>query len=310
MRSTIAVLAALLAAGGCVAEIDSSDKYAGATEDLSIGGYASGRACTTTVARGLTEQLVAEANCIQPGIFRNIGGIPGVELTSAARAAPYLHETAAAALERAVRGRSGTLTVTSALRTLPQQYLLYRWAGRCAGVRTAARPGSSNHETGLAIDVASSDLSAFRSALGAQGFAWFGSRDPVHFDFRGASSLTGLSIRAFQRLWNRNHPEDRISEDGVYGADTEARLRRTPAEGFAIGASCGSDAGTSEPRGGSDPECATGLTCADCNAIAYFCGFCASTGTCMQGDADGPWEGSCGEWQWIRPSACPPPPEP
>ena len=61
----------------------------------------------------------------------------------------------------------------------------------------------------------------------------------MHFDYvAGGVSLPGLSVEAFQRLWNRNHPEDLIDEDGVYGPQTEARLRMSPAEGFPIGAIC------------------------------------------------------------------------
>jgi hypothetical protein len=61
----------------------------------------------------------------------------------------------------------------------------------------------------------------------------------VHFDYvAGGVRLTGLSVLAFQRLWNRNHPEDPIAEDGRYGPQTEARLRSAPAEGFPIGAVC------------------------------------------------------------------------
>ena len=54
----------------------------------------------------------------------------------------------------------------------------------------------------------------------------------------GTMDLAGLSVLAFQRLWNRNHPEDVISEDGAYGPQTEARILRSPAEGFAVGPGC------------------------------------------------------------------------
>jgi uncharacterized protein (TIGR03382 family) len=37
-----------------------------------------------------------------------------------------------------------------------------------------------------------------------------------------------------------NNPNDIISEDGAYGPQTEARLRKAPATGFAIGPSCAS----------------------------------------------------------------------
>jgi len=45
-------------------------------------------------------------------------------------------------------------------------------------------------------------------------------------------------VLAFQKLWNRNNPGDKIGEDGAYGPQTEARLKKSPATGFATGASC------------------------------------------------------------------------
>ncbi len=58
----------------------------------------------------------------------------------------------------------------------------------------------------------------------------------VHFDHLGSPDLRGMDVHAFQRLWNRNHPEDPIDEDGLYGPQTEARLRASPADGFPVGA--------------------------------------------------------------------------
>lgn len=176
---------------------------------------------------------------MRPGTMRSIDDIPGVSLGSAT--IPYLQAPAAAALRRAVARRGGTLYINSALRTLPQQYLLHQWylRGRC-GIALAARPGTSNHEGGLAIDIESQ--AAWRSALSSEAFAWLGPSDPVHFDFVGSGGIDirSLSVLAFQRLWNRNHPEDRIAEDGSFGPSTEARLARAPGEGFARGATCGS----------------------------------------------------------------------
>jgi hypothetical protein len=62
--------------------------------------------------------------------------------------------------------------------------------------------------------------------------------DPVHFDHTASADNRGLDTKAFQVLWNRNHPADTIAEDGAYGPQTEARLKQAPATGFAIGPSC------------------------------------------------------------------------
>lgn len=299
-------------------------------ESLSVSDEAGGGSCSTTVVRGLVEQLVAEANCMQPGTYRRISSIPRVSLGSAAATAPYLQHDAATALSRAASRGSGTIAINSGMRTIAQQYLLKRWAerGRC-GISAAASPGRSNHESGLAIDV--SDYSTWRTRLEAEGFRWFGSGDRVHFDYTGGRDLRSVSVRAFQRLWNRNHPDDRIAEDGSYGPATESRLRRAPAEGFPRGASCGgpADSGGTDPTPTPTPAptpvdpdggmpmpaptptsspCAAGVECADCNAIAEECGFCAGTGACMEGNASGPFSGTCTSgWQWMAPSACPMP---
>jgi hypothetical protein len=191
--------------------------------------------CSTASVRGLSLQLVAELNAMRPGRMERIDDIPNASLGSAV--IPFLQAPAARALRRAAARRSGsTLTINSALRTLPQQFLLYQWyaTGRC-GIGLAARPGRSNHETGTALDIDS--YSSWRSAMQSESYRWLGSSDPVHFDFTGGGTenLSSLSVLAFQRLWNRNNPGDRIAEDGAYGPATESRLRRAPANGFAIG---------------------------------------------------------------------------
>ena len=192
--------------------------------------------CTTSVLRGLSEQLVAEVECMRPGTMDRIETISGLSLGSAAL--PYLQSSAAASLQSVVQ-RGGGMGVNSTLRSLAQQYLLYEWylRGRC-GISLAASPGRSNHESGLAVDT--SDFSARRWAFESEGWSWFGWADPVHFDYLGSDTvnLSGLSILAFQRLWNREHPEDQIDEDGLYGGQTRTRLARTPVAGFAAGTSC------------------------------------------------------------------------
>lgn len=203
--------------------------------------------CSTTAVKGLASQLVEEIQCLRPNTFARIDGIPNTSLGSAVF--PYLQTPAAVALKNVAARRSSTISVTSGLRTLPQQYLLYRWyqTGRC-GIGLAARPGNSNHESGLALDI--SDSASHRSALQNGGFRWLGSSDPVHYDYTAAGvSLKGLSVKAFQRLWNRNNPSDTIAEDGDYGPATEARLAKAPIGGFARGATCGTNnlAGDAEP---------------------------------------------------------------
>jgi MYXO-CTERM domain-containing protein len=213
------------------------------------------QSCTTTSVKGLATQLVEEIQCMKPGTMTKIDNIPNVTLGSAVF--PYLQTPARNALAGAVAARGVPMSINSALRALPQQYLLYRWSqtGRC-GIGLAAKPGTSNHEGAVAVDI--NDNAGWRTAMQGKGFRWLGASDPVHYDYvAGGINLRGVSVQAFQRLWNRNHPEDLIAEDGSYGPTTEARLAKSPVGGFAKGACkammdggtpTGPDSGTGVPE--------------------------------------------------------------
>jgi hypothetical protein len=195
------------------------------------------QSCSTTAVKALSLQLVQEIQCMKPGSMKRIDNTSGLALGAAVF--PYLQTPAANALIAAQKARGVTLSINSGLRALPQQYLLYRWyqTGRC-GISLAATPGTSNHESGIAVDI--NNNAAWRSAMNSKGFSWLGASDPVHFDYRGGGtvSMKGLSVRAFQRLWNRNNPNDKIAEDGAYGPATAARLAKSPVGGFPKGATC------------------------------------------------------------------------
>jgi hypothetical protein len=207
--------------------------------------------CSTTVVEGLSKQIVDEINClIGPGTLALVPKEPN--LVFSASSFTYLQTPARDDLVKVLQANSGmTMNVDSMLRTVAQQYLLYDWyqAGLC-GIQLAATPGTSNHEQGLAFDT--SDYNAWMTALDNGGFKWYGSADVVHFDYvgGGAVDLNGKDVLAFQTLWNLNNPGDMIAADGQYGPETEARLQKTPADGFAKGATCTSpttDAGTPPP---------------------------------------------------------------
>ncbi|MBI2390922.1 MAG: D-alanyl-D-alanine carboxypeptidase family protein [Deltaproteobacteria bacterium] len=189
--------------------------------------------CASRPVYGLSQQILEElARCVRPGFLVKVPS--GGRLTNNADHG-FMEKPAADALIRALGARPGaTMGINSMYRTIAQQYFLYRRASCFSAV---AAPGRSNHETGIAIDVRDPDNATWRAALQAAGFVWLGSKDRFHFDYRGAGSvdLRGEDVKAFQRLWNRNHPEDRIAEDGAFGPATEARLLKSPAAGFAVG---------------------------------------------------------------------------
>ncbi|MBK8253617.1 MAG: D-alanyl-D-alanine carboxypeptidase family protein [Polyangiaceae bacterium] len=194
--------------------------------------------CSTVSVKGLSLQIIAQSACIAPGSFVEVPAEPNIHFSNTVL--PYLEQPAKDALVAALQGSPGMdLHVNSMLRTVAQQYLLYQWYlnGLC-GIPLAATPGNSNHETGLALDV--DEYTAWKSALTANGFKWYGSADPYHYDYvgPGAVNYKGTDVLAFQMLWNKNHPEDLIAEDGDYGPQTEARLKQSPADGFPKGPDC------------------------------------------------------------------------
>jgi len=239
LAGLVAVAAAASAcAPGAEAEPDDAADVAEALTPGSVGAMILSPRCSTTVVRGLTDQLVDELKCLAPGALSRIDGIPGVELDPDAY--PWLQTPAARSLAAAQRDLGQTIKVNSALRTLPQQYLLYRWYrnDRC-GISLAAKVGESNHEEGLAVDL-DSHGPTIRRGMARHSYEWLGASDAVHFDYKGDDgvAIQGASVRAFKRLWNRNHPDKKLPVNDTYDAKTEAYLKESPADGFPIGARC------------------------------------------------------------------------
>ncbi len=195
--------------------------------------------CSTASVKALAQQVVEQADCATPGAYVAVPAQPNVDFGAAVFA--YLEQPARDAFVAAAKKHPGTtMTVNSMLRTVVQQYMLYRWyQNQQCGIGLAAKPGNSNHETGLALDV--SEHGTWQAALEAEGFQWYGGADPVHFDYAGPDAVVhkGTDVLAFQQLWNSNNPGDPIDEDGVYGPQTQARIEKSPAGGFAKGANCG-----------------------------------------------------------------------
>ena len=104
---------------------------------LNVGGAGG---CSTFIADGLSQQLIAEQNCIRPGALVSFQGALNIDI--GANVYPFLEEKAHDGLTAAAKA-FGTIHVTSAFRTVPQQYLLYHWylAGQC-GISLAAVPAT------------------------------------------------------------------------------------------------------------------------------------------------------------------------
>ena len=220
--------AAALVAAGCAAEPTLGQVSSASTvADLGTAG-----GCSTAVVLGLARQIADEIDCTNPGSLVPFQAGGNVRFSSSA-VLPYLQADALGDLMAVAQ--THIVQINSAFRTLPQQYLLARWhdLGLC-GITSVAPVGRSNHETARAIDLTAYPL----ATLDASGWSHDIPSDDPHFDHNASADLRGADTLAFQRLWNRNHPDDRIGEDGVYGSQTELRLRTSPATGFAQGASC------------------------------------------------------------------------
>ena len=193
--------------------------------------------CSTAVVIELSRQIAEEADCLMPGQLVKFDAVAGITITGSA-VLPYLGEQARTDLYAAAAEAGGTpMQITSGFRTVVQQWLLNRWfeLGRC-GITAAADPGRSNHESGRALDIG--NYNAWITKLTAHGWSHDVPGDPVHFDHLASPDIRGADVLAFQRLWNRNAPDDPIAEDGDFGPATEARVKLAPAEGFGIGATC------------------------------------------------------------------------
>jgi hypothetical protein len=188
--------------------------------------------CSTSVVIGLSNQIASEVSCLSPSSLTRFAAGSGITIASSS-VLPFLAANAKTDLQAV-----GNVSINSAFRTVAAQFLLLEWfnRGRC-GITAAAAVGRSNHESGRAVDVG--NFSSRISAMAAHHWSHDVPGDPVHFDHLTSADIRGKDTLAFQRLWNRNNPGDKISEDGDYGPQTEARLKKSPATGFAKGAICG-----------------------------------------------------------------------
>lgn len=184
--------------------------------------------CSTSACNALSQQLIHQMNVMSPNTLVTFDNL-NVNLKSAAF--PFVQAPAKAALAKAIQERGITMTINSGYRTIAQQLLLFNW-GKSCGYPVVARPGRSNHQSGLAIDI--NDHAGWKPYLEKHGWRWFGASDRVHFDYvgSGAKDIRPTTMKAFQQLWNNNNPSKKITVDGVWGNNTAKCLNDSPAYGF------------------------------------------------------------------------------
>ncbi|MDJ0737907.1 MAG: peptidoglycan-binding protein [Nostocaceae cyanobacterium] len=188
--------------------------------------------CSTSVVNGLSQQLIHQMQIMPYNVLVNFDELD-IEIGAATFC--LLQLPAKLALQQAIQARGQRLKINSAYRTIAQQFLLYKWyQNRTCGIPLAAIPGRSIHQSGCAIDI--EDWQGWKPFLEQYGWKWYGPQDKPHFDYtgRGIIDIRSTAIKAFQILWNKNNPNDKILEDGIYGPQTEKRLSNSPSDGFEI----------------------------------------------------------------------------
>lgn len=196
--------------------------------------------CSTSGLRPLNEQIVqvllSAVNTENETNLVRCDDIPRLRV-SGNSTIPLLQPAARESLREVIAQEGRPLKLIHAYRTIAQQFVLLQWKirGRC-NITAARRPGTSDHERAIAIDI--DDFSVWREALESNGWDWAGPGDRGHFSFRGpgvSPKVITESVRSFQKLWNLNNPDDLIEEDGIFGdIETGPRLLLSPIQGFAI----------------------------------------------------------------------------
>ncbi|MCB9594253.1 MAG: D-alanyl-D-alanine carboxypeptidase family protein [Sandaracinaceae bacterium] len=201
------------------------------------------------------------------------------------RGTEWGHARTRDAVYRAAESQS--LQINTAYRTVLEQHGLDQ---TCTSA--AAAPGHSNHETGTALDI--QQAGSARAALEGAGCDWPAiPGDLVHYNCPPFGTRI-TSVIAFQRLWNLNHPSDRIAEDNSFGPITRGKLMASPIAGFANDG-CGCD-DTAGPFTFSCDGEETGATCVSLDEPADPDGWddnflCSETDLGFRWSTDGPIDG-------------------
>jgi Putative peptidoglycan binding domain/D-alanyl-D-alanine carboxypeptidase len=208
------------------------------TVDEAIRGMIATNKVDTGKVQGLSRQIIAETNSILTGVLLNFEDLPGLVLSSEAFLNYFLQsgpkESLRLILRQGINQKPGMrMKINSAYRTVAQQHILRQIyeRGHRNLIPLAARPGRSNHEDGLAIDV--DNYGEWKTLLLRNGWEWQGESDPVHFyNDSGRDDIGDLGVKAFQRLWNRHNPNDQMTVDGDFGEQSAVRMNKAPIEGF------------------------------------------------------------------------------
>jgi hypothetical protein len=185
------------------------------------------RGCSSDVALGLTKQILKKME----DMGHEFTTLDSQWIKCSSPCVNQLQTAAANHLKQAAKDKGDFITLQSAVRSSAQQYLMWLWhdLGMC-GIGLAAKPGTSNHEGGMAVDTGHYDY--WMAALTSHGFQHnYPSNDPVHFDYANAVDLASENLKAFQKLHNAN-TNRQIAADGLWGPDTQKALYHAPCNGW------------------------------------------------------------------------------
>lgn len=136
-----------------------------------------GRDVALRVAVGRAEAS-ARARREPDGIGASVDGVHG---RARARVSAGMAPAMDAALARAAQLLGRAVPITSGFRTMAEQAAL--WQRRSTNPYPVARPGSSRHERGLAVDVPATFVSTLLAVAADAGLCHpYPRRDPVHFE--------------------------------------------------------------------------------------------------------------------------------
>ena len=178
---------------------------------------------------GLSHQLVRAIDCLRPGALSDLPAGNWQMLEPLRR--PLVDGRGVDDLLAAAGEGASPMVIRWAYRDVAIQHLFYLWT--LTGCDFAAPPGLSNHQNGLSVDL--QDADAWVGPMSRHGWENNLPTDRPHFDYGLADDegMAGLSLFAFQALWNLNRSDRAIPLTGEFDAATELALGDAPLLGFA-----------------------------------------------------------------------------
>ena len=126
-------------------------------------------------------------------------------------------------------------TVTSGLRTLPEQYLLYQWQRICNNISNVMGINETfNDLSGSVIEI--ENYLEVKDAMTSMNFTWGGNLNPKRFTYSGTDALDmkNENIISFQTLWSCNSEGYSVIVDGVFSSAVLKMVKKIDIRGFNI----------------------------------------------------------------------------